>query len=1368
MNTPTTTYRLQLNKDFTFDDTAAILDYLALLGIDTLYASPIMQAVAGSTHGYDGIDMHRINPEIGHLDQLIGLKKQLSGKGMYWLQDIVPNHMAFAPSNAWLMDLLEHGPSSSYSDYFDTAWCGDWFQEGKIMVPTLGKPLATALADGEISIQHKDGRFLLQYFDQHLPLQPDTVASIRQGLALFEKRPQASTSDAPEDTMQAYLAALNADAPQLQHIVQQQHYELCHWQETDKRINFRRFFTVNGLICLNIQQPQVFEDVHRFVGQLLDKNIIDGLRVDHIDGLYSPAQYVNDLRRLAGNDAYIVVEKILEHGEELPQDWPIAGTTGYDFLAASNNLFIDASAEKALTKFYGRFVGKQPSLKKQQCQKKADVLGKHMQGELDNLFQLFCRLHLTDDMQWIDKAALKQVIAAFLVCFPTYRLYDESFPLAPASYKLLGKVFARMRKLLPQSPDELSAFTAVFAKAQAADDAAYGQRAARFLSRCMQFTGPVMAKGVEDTLMYTYNRFIGSNEVGGHPAQFGLAPSSFHTLMLKRQKEWPRALNASATHDTKRGEDVRSRLQVLTACPDVWTAAVKKWHKIVTKQYRGTLPQANDIYFIYQSLFGAVPLPGAPDPHFEDRLLDYLTKYLREGKQHSDWAAPDEQYEALVHDFTRFLLIKEGDFFRSFMELVIRLLDFGIINSLAQLTLKLTAPGIPDVYQGTELWDLSFVDPDNRRPVDYALRMTYVQEIEAINAGQRLSTLWAERHNGKIKLHLLRTLATLRKQAKSLSPDASYLPLALEGKYKDKLLAFARQHRGQCTVVILPLHLASIAKLRKTSTTDLDWEDTRLYLPTEGDTSWVNVLSGHGGTGHEIRMQDVFTSIPLAVLHYDTPTNPRRAGILMHISSLPSANGIGDLGKPAHDFARALHAAGQRYWQVLPLGPLSQEQYYSPYSTLSAMAGNPLFIDLEDLADQGLLDHQQLRALHTEPTNRVDYDAVSQQKHELLAAAFDRAAPQADRSFLDFCQAQDHWLADYALFMGLRALHGGAPWYRWKKEFKQRNAPSLLAFQADNARAIEREKWMQYIFFKQWAALRAHCYGLQVELLGDIPIYVGHDSADVWANRDLFSLTATGAIAEMAGVPPDYFNADGQQWGMPVFRWQNHRKQGYAWWLQRVAHNLALFDKVRLDHFRAFAAYWSIPAAADTAAQGRWVDAPGKELFALLKSNFPDMPFIAEDLGDIDDAVYGLRDAHALPGMKVLQFAFGDDQPKSPHIPHHYTRNFVVYTGTHDNNTTVGWFKNDLDENARRRLQAYLSSVVYSKNVADLLIQTAYASVADTAIIPMQDVLSLGKKHRMNTPSSTLDNWSWRMLPNTFGRRMQDKLRQWTICYDRM
>lgn len=1344
MDIPSGTYRIQFNKNFNFQHFEQIIDYLCNLGIDTIYASPILQAVPGSVHGYDGTDVNAINPELGTLDQLAELKVRLTQLNIKWLQDIVPNHMAFHHENRWLMDVLEYGDLSPYSTYFDTTHHSILFKKGKLMIPILGNDLNETVQSGEITVVFDNQQVYLTYFDYRLPINPASYDEINQ-----------------------CLDSINDNKEKIVDILSKQHYQLCHWTETDQRINYRRFFTINGLICLNVQDDDVFNDAHRFIEELLAKKIVNGFRIDHIDGLYNPTKYVRDLREMCGPDTYIIVEKILEHDEDLPLNWPIQGTTGYDFLALCNNACTDSTSEKLLTHLYARLVGNRDSIEDQQIEKKRAFLFKHMQGEVDNLCQLFLDLGLDLGIPLAPKD-LQSAIQAFLVYFPVYRLYEENFPFSAAAYSTITTVFDVILQKEPDSDQGTKRLREVLERAQYEPDRSYREKAMVFFQRCMQFTGPVMAKGVEDTLMYTYNRFIGHNEVGDHPANFGISVAAFHGAMQKRQALWPSTLNTTATHDTKRGEDVRARLQVLTAWPEAWIEQVDTWQKIVKEHYKGNLPHPNDIYAIYQTMFGSYPMPDCPDDDFEDRFLNYLTKYVREGKEHSDWAEPNESYEQCVQHFTQFLLDKERPFFLVFHAHLKRMADFGIVNSLAQLLLKFTCPGVPDTYQGTELWDLSFVDPDSRRQVDYAIRQRYLQEIDKLDNNSIFPILWKERYNGKIKLWLLKTLLTLRKKYDILFTKGEYIPLEVTGKYRRHILAYARKHQRDWLVVVVPLHLAAIEEIRNDVAHELDWEDTAVVLPNRLPVGWRHLLCPIKGEGKVLALSSVFKDLPLAVVRYSEVPNPRSAGLLFHITSLPSRFGIGDLGPGAYDFVQFLQSSGQRWWQILPLGPTSQPQCYSPYSTRSAMAGNPLLISLEILADEGLLTQKELEKAAIDRRVQIDFTRVESVKREWLHIAFERADLTNDLNFKTFCEEEAYWLDEYALFAVLHNAYSDAPWYIWPEPFKLRNAQALATFVAEHRDQLLEEKWVQYVFFKQWKKLKMYCQELDVQILGDVPMYVGYDSADVWANPQLFSVNEGGSLRTVAGVPPDYFNAQGQLWGMPVYDWQALKREDYTWWISRLTHNCKLFDKIRLDHFRAFAAYWEIPSQDKTAKNGQWQPGPGRDFFTKVKAELGKLPFVVEDLGDIDDAVYELRDAFQLPGTKVLQFAFGDNMASSSHIPHHYDRNSFAYTGTHDNNTVVGWFNEELDDAAKKRLSQYTSITIDKTNIADIMLKTVYASVANTVIVPLQDLLSLSGMHRMNNPASTTGNWSWIAPHDAFSDNVKTKLRHYMELYDRI
>ncbi len=1395
MNPPRSTYRIQLHQQFNFNDLEEHAAYFAKLGIGTLYVSPIYKSVRGSIHGYDWTDAARIDPGLGTHKQLLGLKKQLRKLDITWLQDIVPNHMAYHQDNAWLMSILEHGSASPYRYYFDTSLSSS-FMKGKLMVPVLKQNRAESILTGEVFLSIRRGRLYLTCSGRHFPVCPSSYLQLLSCIKADQITPGISelSSHLRDLTEKEYhvgqweewrrmffsnlgtpslrkavkeaVGHINANPALLSDLIAAQHYQLCHWEETDHRINFRRFFTVSNLICLNVHDQKVFDDVHALTKKLVDQSVFDGLRIDHVDGLYNPSEYLRNLRRLCGPDTYIVVEKILGEGEKLPGEWPVQGTTGYDFLSLSNNLFTDPRSKRVLTHYYEKRINTKVSLKQQQIEKKALILSRYMEGEASNLYQYFVDLDLYPGKKKIPEEKVKEIISAFLVYFPVYRLYEEQFPLQEKAYKVVRSVWRAILRDAYADPLGVRMMRRIFRRAQYGTDPGFSRRAACFLSRCMQFTGPLMAKGVEDTLMYTYHRLIGRNDVGDHPANFGMEPAGFHKAMKRRQKKWPLTLNATATHDTKRGEDARARLHVLAAIPDRWIQQVEHWETLL-HYYEGELPHPNDIYFIYQALTGSYPMPGQPDDDFKERLHSYLEKYLREGKQYSDWTNINTPYEELVKAFSSFLLDKNGRFYGAFMDFLKETADFGIVNSLAQLVLKFTSPGIPDLYQGSELWDLSFVDPDNRRPVDYSLRMAYLEEMAGHTSQADLSPLWADRYTGKIKLRLLQVLLQLRKDAEELFLNGEYIGLEVKGVYRRHILAFARKYRDEWVVTAVPLYLAGAEGMHPSVITGFDWKDTHILLPVRERVKWRNILASGEGEGKEVKLNDIFSGLPLAVLPFTVPPKTRTAGILMHITSLPSAFGIGDMGENAFRFADRLRTAGQYWWQMLPVGPVSAGQLYSPYSIWSAMAGNPLLISPEVLAAEGLLEAQELKDHALPATDEVDYDTVVLHKNALLDKAFSRAEQGRLSSFRKFCREEKHWLDDYTLFVVLRKEHADQPWYSWETPYKLRNPGALRKFAAQHTRALELERWKQYQFYRQWKSLKAYCHRQGISLLGDIPIYVSYDSADVWADPHLFSLNDDRSLRTVAGVPPDYFNSQGQLWGMPVFNWPAHQEEGYRWWIRRISLNRQLFDKIRLDHFRAFASYWEVPAGEKTAMRGTWKPGPGKDLFNRLTEVFGDLPFVAEDLGEIDDTVHSLRKYCGLPGMKVLQFSFGGDPALSPHAPHHHEKDFFVYTGTHDNDTLLGWLRKELDKPARKKLGYYCGVDINEDNIHDVMIRMAYASVAQSAIIPMQDVLKLDENNRMNKPGTTTGNWTWRMCGDEFSNEAARQLLQYAQLYNR-
>lgn len=1347
MYKPNSTYRIQFNREFNFKSFEKIIPYLKSMGVDTIYASPIFKAAPGSSHGYDVADSLSINPEIGTEKQLFAISKKLKALGISWLQDIVPNHMAFLPENSWLMDVLKYGEKSAYSAFFDID-----FTE-RLMVPFLGDDLEKAISARAVQVKKAGEKYFLDFGGNSWPVNDPGQRFLKNNK----------------------ISRVNNDTALLTELVDLQYYRPCNWQETESRINYRRFFTVNSLICLNIQVPEVFDAYHAYILELVEKGIFQGLRIDHVDGLFDPEVYLQRLRSAVGDEVYITVEKILAEKEQLPLSWAVQGTTGYDFLAISNNLFTNKSAQKPFDSLYQEVTGKKPDVKLMVHEKKTAILYHHMQGELDNLFNLLINLEPVNQKKVHDIGAenLKKALGEMLIQMPVYRYYNYEFPLSADNRQKVEQLLHPVI-LQPALADAGRLLEELFITSPEKNNAKANNKISQFYQRCMQFTGPLMAKGVEDTLMFTYNRFIGHNEVGDAAGAFGMSIGEFHNCMLERQQYWPLSINASATHDTKKGEDVRARLNVLTDIPHQWTDTVKNmmdWIASVQDQNPSfNWLHKNDIYLIIQTILGTLPMPGEDRDNIDKRLEEYVEKALREAKKRSDWAEPDDDYENKVKDFALLLINPESAGYQIISSLLAKIADFAVINSLSQLMLKFTCPGIPDVYQGCEMWDLSLVDPDNRRPVDFQKRETLLGEMEGLNPKK----LWSDRYSGKIKIWLSHLLMRIRRDNQQLFEKGEYIPLKVKGKYHKNVIAFARRLEGQCILVAVPLGMAGLTDV--IAGEPFNWLDTEIILPKELPLRWQDLLWGKPAAkdvlNEGIRINQLFTQVPIAVIALSEKKQERSAGILMHITSLPSLFGIGDLGSGARDFIGFLADARQRYWQILPLNPTSAATGHSPYSSSSALAGNTLLISPEGLFQDGLITADELENAKLAVTDRIDFPAVEKTKAELLQLAYNRFRKMPGQELADrykkFCEHENYWLEDFALYTALKISHQNTEWYNWPKEYRNREQNKLHSFSKINAGRIDEIKWQQFIFYRQWTNLKQYAGDNGIEIIGDLPFYVDRDSVEVWMNPELFKLDNELNPEKVAGVPPDYFNDKGQLWGMPVFNWEKMKLDGFSWWKKRLKKNIELFDLIRLDHFRAFASFWEVDAGDEDASGGVWVNGPGEDFFRSVEEALGPLPFIAEDLGEISEKVESLRKEFKFPGMKVLQFAFGNDLLASPNIPHNFEdNNWLVYSGTHDNNTVKGWYENELDPDAKKRLSLYAGPGLTGKNVHEFMAQLVYSSVAKIAILPVQDVLGLDEKTRMNIPGSSSHNWLWRLEENKLNEDNCKWLRMQTEIFGR-
>src|SRR3954451_14289761 len=770
------TYRLQFHKGSTFRDAEALVPYLARLGISHVYASPLMEARPGSTHGYDIVNHNRLNPEIGTDDEFAALVAELQAHGMGLILDIVPNHMGIGGAdNAWWLDVLEWGEASPYAAYFDINW--DPLREdlkGRVLLPVLGDQYGAVLERGEIELRFDvtEGSFSAWYYQHRFPLSPPSYAIVLQrggepvarlagDFAALHRLDPAEARRLGGEMKSRLARAAHRDAAvagaieaalhdftgspgrptsfrRLHRVLEAQHYRIANWRVAAEEINYRRFFNINDLAGLRIELPELFTATHRMVFAMIERGDVEGLRIDHIDGLFDPAAYCHALQQRAGQQTYILVEKILARYERLP-DWPIAGSTGYDFANQVLALFVNPSAEAAMTRLYRRLAGRAQSFDEVLYASKKRIMQVNLASEMNVLARRFHRLSMSDwrirDFTYKGMlTALEEVIAAF----PVYRTYVSERGCGTDDRRYIdwaiGLAKTRWR------PGETTILDFIHGVLTA--DLSGHSQSPDVLRTAMQFqqvTGPVMAKALEDTAFYRYFRLLALNEVGGDPRRFGMSWAAFHHLTLERARLWPRGMLGTATHDTKRGEDARLRIALLSEMPREWGRRVAQWQRLNRRHHTEidgeAVPGRNTEYLLYQMLVGAWPPeldPGDGEAvgGLAERIEAAMIKSVREGKEHSSWSYPDDNYEAGVTRFLRGALdaTRPNPFLADLSAFVAPLARPAAIASLSQLVLKLTVPGIPDIYQGCELWDFSLVDPDNRRPVDFALAYGLLDE----------------------------------------------------------------------------------------------------------------------------------------------------------------------------------------------------------------------------------------------------------------------------------------------------------------------------------------------------------------------------------------------------------------------------------------------------------------------------------------------------------------------------------------------------------------------------------------------------------------------------------------------------------------
>jgi (1->4)-alpha-D-glucan 1-alpha-D-glucosylmutase len=816
---PRATYRLQLNKDFGFAEALALVPYLSRLGISHLYLSPILRARAGSTHGYDTVEHREINPELGTLDGLRQLATAARQRGMGVILDFVPNHMGIGGTeNAYWLDVLKLGKASRYATWFDIDWTPtDSSLHGKVLVPILGSSYGEALANNQLVLKFdaETSEFAIWVDDANmLPLDPKTYPK-------------------PED-----VAAINADPDRLHQLVQRQNWRLARYSVGADDINYRRFFIVNDLAGIRIEDDKVFEHAHALIFQLIDEGLVDGLRIDHIDGLRDPKAYALKLREKSPRPIYLVVEKILAPHEQLRSDWEVDGTTGYEFSTHLTALGTDPTGEAALTSAYEDFTGERRVFAEIELEAKLAIISGEMSAELDRLTTL-ARTIAAGSIATVDltRNGLRNAIRAFVAHMSVYRTYVDSDGSSEFDRRNAGLALAEARLFAPTLDAALFDFLSDVI-AEPADAATL-----EFVQRLQQYTGPAMAKGLEDTALYRHNRLIALNDVGERPDRFNIGVAAFHDFNAARLAHFPAAMLTTSSHDTKRGEDTRARILTLSGHAGAWSKVVEIFTPLLGNAVESL--DRNDVWYLFQMLLGAWPtdfhetgeLPAAGLDQFRQRLQAAMQKSIREARVSSSWTAQNADYESALSSLidTALAQSSENRFLPAFRSFAASIGEQGARIGLAQTVLKLTVPGVPDIYQGAELWEQSMVDPDNRRPVDFVARW---QMLDNADAPLDISN-WRD---GSLKLQVIERLLTLRSEAPELFAKGTYEPIPAG----DHMVAFARRHEGRAIVVAVALHpwiVPAGALQLPVDLTAMQWQDVWTGAASLPDIAAVAALS---------------------------------------------------------------------------------------------------------------------------------------------------------------------------------------------------------------------------------------------------------------------------------------------------------------------------------------------------------------------------------------------------------------------------------------------------------------------------------------------------------------------------------------------
>jgi (1->4)-alpha-D-glucan 1-alpha-D-glucosylmutase len=935
---PSSTYRLQFNRHFTFAQARALVPYLHALGISDCYASPYFQAGAESLHGYDITDHNKLNAAIGSREEYDAWIAELHARQMGQVLDFVPNHMGIGEAgNLWWADVLENGPSSAYAPYFDI----DWHPlksdlRDKVLIPILGDQYGRVLERGELKVHYDNGRFFLRYFEHEFPIAPGTYrhvlqialdeleahkdedfyAELQSIVTALEYLPRRTERDperiaerarekeiikrrldrrceeapAVQQAIDRALVIINGTVGEprsfdaLDALLNDQAYRLAFWRVAAEEINYRRFFDINNLAAIRMELPEVFEEAHRLVLELATSGAVTGLRIDHPDGLYLPDEYFEKLQRRAaealgrempddGRAIYLLVEKILSGNEQLRSDWPVHGTTGYDFMNDMIGVLVDTSAERTMTSTFRKFIGHSLHFGHLVYAKKRLVMRLSLANDINALGAMFDRI--SEKNRWYRDYTLDALTLAVretIACFPVYRTYlAPERPISEADRAVIERAVAAAKRRNPALEESVFNFLRdilLFRFPENLEEEARAEHV-HFVLKFQQTTGPIMAKGLEDTAFYIYNRLAALNEVGGEPERFGLSVEGFHRRNLERQARWPETLLATSTHDTKRSEDVRARMAVISELPEIWRKSLGRWRTLNRRWKRrmdeSEAPDSNEEYLLYQTLLGTWPLEPYRELREEARadyvrrIQAYMAKALKEAKLNTSWVQPNEPWDAAVAEFVARVLdpSPKNRFLESFLPVAEEVARAGAINSLSQTLLKLTAPGVPDIYQGNEIWDFSLVDPDNRRPVDYAKRKEMLESLGQATPEDLLGN-WRD---GRIKLFLTQRLLVLRRQNPELFREGTYRPLGLTGEFADCCIAFARELEGKSIVVVAP-RLSSRIGFPPIGEA---WRDTTVQLP-EGFDVGRDLFTGETTSGSAtFPLRGALARLPFAV-----------------------------------------------------------------------------------------------------------------------------------------------------------------------------------------------------------------------------------------------------------------------------------------------------------------------------------------------------------------------------------------------------------------------------------------------------------------------------------------------------------------------